>query len=142
MINYDINMHNKIYGEVNPVKCCGLKMETGAEEAEGFYLCLSLSLSTYLYYLLPNLSLPISSKKNVFFSFLSAGSVNPDLVFGTDVVKSVKSIPLLKVRAGPRDSIFADRLKEELTALIVYVKNNKANDNDWFTISSNKTGTR
>ncbi len=49
---------------------------------------------------------------------------------------------MLKTRAGPRDPNFNDRLKEELTALIGYVKANKANDNDWFTIKSNKTGTR
>ena len=34
------------------------------------------------------------------------------------------------------------RLKEEYTALIGYVTSNKANNNDWFTIGSDKTGTK
>ena len=37
---------------------------------------------------------------------------------------------------------WVNRLKEEYQALIGYVQTNKANDNDWFTISSNKEGTK
>lgn len=55
----------------------------------------------------------------------------------------MKQIPLLKTRAGPRDGEqWNARLREELQALITYVKLNKANDNDWFKVESNKTGTR
>eukprot|EP00030_Apusomonadida_sp_AF-17_P000389 a174400_653.p1 GENE.a174400_653~~a174400_653.p1 ORF type:complete len:311 (-),score=114.03 a174400_653:35-946(-) len=57
--------------------------------------------------------------------------------------RAVKKIPLLRVRAGPRDGPeWVARLKEEYAALIAYVKMNKQNDNDWFTIQSNKEGTR
>ncbi|KAG9404755.1 Ubiquitin-fold modifier-conjugating enzyme 1 [Aphanomyces cochlioides] len=57
--------------------------------------------------------------------------------------RTVQKIPLLTVRAGPRDGEeWIKRLKEEYTALIHYVKMNKEADNDWFTIASNPTGTR
>ena len=53
----------------------------------------------------------------------------------------MKKIPLLKTKAGPRDEEWQARLKEELTSLIAYVKWNKSNDNDWFTVSpTNKEG--
>jgi ufm1-conjugating enzyme 1 len=56
---------------------------------------------------------------------------------------TVQKIPLLTVKAGPRDGAqWVARLKQELNALITYVKYNKQNDNDWFLIESNKTGTR
>ena len=56
---------------------------------------------------------------------------------------TVRKIPLLTVKAGPRDGdVWLSRLKEEYTALIGYVTSNKANDNDWFTIGSDKTGTK
>lgn len=56
---------------------------------------------------------------------------------------SVQKIPLFKIRAGPRDGEkWNERLKEEYKALIAYVKLNKENDNDWFTIKSNKSGTK
>ena len=55
----------------------------------------------------------------------------------------VKRIPLLTVRAGPRDGdAWARRLKEEYKALIALVQLNKSNDNDWFKISANATGTQ
>ncbi|CAL4066362.1 unnamed protein product, partial [Meganyctiphanes norvegica] len=57
--------------------------------------------------------------------------------------KSLGSIPLLKTKAGPRDKEeWVTRLKEEYTALIKYVQNNKDADNDWFRLESNKEGTR
>eukprot|EP00042_Codosiga_hollandica_P032242 m.203443 g.203443 ORF g.203443 m.203443 type:complete len:176 (+) comp53849_c0_seq1:60-587(+) len=56
--------------------------------------------------------------------------------------KSLGRIPVLSVGAGPRDPLWNTRLKEELTALIAYVKNNKENDNDWFKLECNKEGTR
>eukprot|EP00899_Mesostigma_viride_P000643 jgi/Mesvir1/1057/Mv17579-RA.1 len=56
---------------------------------------------------------------------------------------TVGKIPLLTVKAGPRDGdSWKQRLKEELQALIAYININKAGDNDWFTISSNADGTR
>eukprot|EP01024_Parvocaulis_polyphysoides_P017106 TRINITY_DN17568_c0_g1_i4.p2 TRINITY_DN17568_c0_g1~~TRINITY_DN17568_c0_g1_i4.p2 ORF type:complete len:166 (-),score=20.67 TRINITY_DN17568_c0_g1_i4:784-1281(-) len=53
---------------------------------------------------------------------------------------TVSKIPLLKVKAGPRDKEWGERLKEELTAIIQYIKMNKETDNDWFTISASKDG--
>ncbi|KAG8461809.1 hypothetical protein KFE25_001427 [Diacronema lutheri] len=56
---------------------------------------------------------------------------------------TVQKLPLLKVRAGPRDGDeWMNRLKEEYVALIAYQKMNKEAGNDWFTIESNKTGTK
>lgn len=56
---------------------------------------------------------------------------------------TLAQIPLLKTNAGPRDSgQWVERLKEEYASLIQYVKNNKASDNDWFRLESNKQGTR
>lgn len=52
----------------------------------------------------------------------------------------VAAIPLLTLNAGPGDSAWAARLKEELGALISYIKANKAADADWFTITSDKDG--
>eukprot|EP00898_Chlorokybus_atmophyticus_P008023 jgi/Chlat1/8221/Chrsp76S07665 len=55
---------------------------------------------------------------------------------------AVQRIPLLRTRAGPRDGEeWVKRLKEEYQALIGYVKMNKENDSDWFTIASNPQGT-
>lgn len=57
--------------------------------------------------------------------------------------KTVQQIPLLRTRAGPRDGEqWQARLREELQALIHFVKMNKEADNDWFRIECNKTGTR
>jgi len=62
--------------------------------------------------------------------------------FGTNVKNAVGKIPLLRTRAGPRDGeAWTQRLKEEYVSLIQYIKINKANDNDWFRIESNKMGT-
>jgi len=56
---------------------------------------------------------------------------------------TVKKIPLLKTKAGPREKeAWGQRLKEELQALIKYIQQNKATDSDWFTITSNKEGTK
>eukprot|EP01097_Dermamoeba_algensis_P000104 TRINITY_DN1039_c0_g1_i1.p1 TRINITY_DN1039_c0_g1~~TRINITY_DN1039_c0_g1_i1.p1 ORF type:complete len:159 (+),score=48.95 TRINITY_DN1039_c0_g1_i1:45-479(+) len=56
---------------------------------------------------------------------------------------TLQKIPLLSSKAGPKDGEeWVKRLKEELTALIEYVKMNKENDNDWFKIEPNKNGTR
>ncbi|KAM9987985.1 hypothetical protein ACTFIZ_003354 [Dictyostelium cf. discoideum] len=57
--------------------------------------------------------------------------------------QTVQQIPLLTVKAGPRDGDkWIDRLKEEYQALIKYVEINKKADNDWFNIESNPLGTR
>ncbi|XP_025406183.1 ubiquitin-fold modifier-conjugating enzyme 1 [Sipha flava] len=57
--------------------------------------------------------------------------------------QALSSIPLLKTKAGPRDvDLWPQRLKEEYQSLIQYVQNNKAADNDWFRLESNKEGTK
>lgn len=54
---------------------------------------------------------------------------------------TLASLPALTVNAGPRDGpAWNARLKEELAAVIAYVKLNKSRDSDWFTISSDPTG--
>lgn len=56
---------------------------------------------------------------------------------------TVQAIPLLSVRAGPRDGAeWIARLKQELTSLISYVNHNKKADNDWFVIEPNQLGTK
>lgn len=56
---------------------------------------------------------------------------------------TVQKLPLLTVKAGPRDGEeWTKRMKEEYMALIAYQKVNKEAGNEWFTIESNKTGTR
>ena len=56
---------------------------------------------------------------------------------------TVQKLPLLSVKAGPRDGEdWVKRMKEEYMALIAYQKVNKEAGNEWFTIESNKTGTR
>eukprot|EP01041_Mallomonas_annulata_P003481 gene3481-6927_t len=56
---------------------------------------------------------------------------------------TIQKIPLLRTRASPRDGDqWIQRLREEYQALIQYVQINKDNDNDWFQIESNKTGTK
>jgi len=56
---------------------------------------------------------------------------------------TVSKIPLLTVNAGPRDGDkWIERLKEEYTALIHYIKMNKESDNDWFNITSDALGRR
>lgn len=55
----------------------------------------------------------------------------------------LQKIPLLTIKAGPRDQeTWIARLKEEYARLIEYIKINKEMDNDWFRIESNKTGTK
>lgn len=46
-------------------------------------------------------------------------------------------IPLLTVKAGPKDKLWSDRLKEEYVALIEYVKFNQEEDNEWFQVEPN-----
>lgn len=57
---------------------------------------------------------------------------------------SLTQIPLLSIKAGPRDgAAWTQRLKEEYKALIAYTGMNKSRDNDWFRISAaNAEGTR
>ncbi|VDN54983.1 unnamed protein product [Dracunculus medinensis] len=56
---------------------------------------------------------------------------------------TLKAIPLLKTKAGPRDGdLWIQRLKEEYEALIAFININKANDSDWFRLESNNDGTR
>ncbi|XP_015784915.1 ubiquitin-fold modifier-conjugating enzyme 1 [Tetranychus urticae] len=57
--------------------------------------------------------------------------------------KTLSSIPLLRTKAGPRDKeLWPQRLKEELQALIEYVKQVRQNENDWFRLEHNKDGTK
>uniref|UniRef100_A0A3P9PTY3 Ubiquitin-fold modifier-conjugating enzyme 1 n=1 Tax=Poecilia reticulata TaxID=8081 RepID=A0A3P9PTY3_POERE len=57
--------------------------------------------------------------------------------------RAVSQIPLLKTHAGPRErALWPQRLKEEYQALIRFVEQNKAADNDWFRLESNPDGTR
>jgi len=66
-----------------------------------------------------------------------------DAVIDESTKNTMQKIPLLSCRAGPRDGEeWIKRIKQELTSLIKYVQMNKANDNDWFLIESNKNGTR
>jgi ufm1-conjugating enzyme 1 len=54
----------------------------------------------------------------------------------------VSAIPLCTVDAGPRDGDdWKRRLKEEIRALIAYIRNNKTTDSDWITIKPNADGT-
>eukprot|EP01063_Lacrimia_lanifica_P005341 TRINITY_DN13115_c0_g1_i1.p2 TRINITY_DN13115_c0_g1~~TRINITY_DN13115_c0_g1_i1.p2 ORF type:complete len:161 (+),score=62.63 TRINITY_DN13115_c0_g1_i1:68-550(+) len=60
-----------------------------------------------------------------------------------DIKGTVKKIPLLKTKAGPRDGEqWTQRLKEEYEALIAYVEMNKSTDTHWFSLESNPAGTR
>nr|QBH72958.1 ubiquitin-fold modifier-conjugating enzyme 1 [Encarsia formosa] len=57
--------------------------------------------------------------------------------------KTLSSIPLLKTKAGPRETnLWSQRLKEEYLSLIKFVENNKKADNDWFRLESNEQGTK
>jgi ufm1-conjugating enzyme 1 len=57
--------------------------------------------------------------------------------------ETLQKIPLLTENAGPRDGEkWEKRLKEEYAALIHYVKLNKETDSVWFSIQSNKQGTK
>jgi len=56
---------------------------------------------------------------------------------------SVSRIPLLTVKAGPKDgAAWEERLKEEFAALIAYVEANKASDNHWFNLECDPDGAR
>jgi len=76
----------------------------------------------------------------------SAGDEEPpttSVPIDNSTKQTVSKIPLLTVRAGPRDGdAWIARLKEELTSLIAYVNNNKKADNDWFVVEPNKMGTK
>uniref|UniRef100_A0A9J2PUZ1 Ubiquitin-fold modifier-conjugating enzyme 1 n=1 Tax=Ascaris lumbricoides TaxID=6252 RepID=A0A9J2PUZ1_ASCLU len=59
------------------------------------------------------------------------------------VKQSLKAIPLMKTKAGPRDGdLWIQRLKEEFEALITFISNNKMADTDWFRLESNSDGTK
>mmetsp|Transcript_33242 Transcript_33242/g.83782 ORF Transcript_33242/g.83782 Transcript_33242/m.83782 type:complete len:109 (-) Transcript_33242:15-341(-) len=63
--------------------------------------------------------------------------------FDDKTKSTVQKIPLLTVKAGPRDGeTWKNRVKEELGALIQYIKISKDNDQDWFTITCDPTGTK
>eukprot|EP00792_Barthelona_sp_PAP020_P007429 TRINITY_DN3143_c5_g3_i1.p1 TRINITY_DN3143_c5_g3~~TRINITY_DN3143_c5_g3_i1.p1 ORF type:complete len:191 (+),score=62.42 TRINITY_DN3143_c5_g3_i1:32-574(+) len=55
----------------------------------------------------------------------------------------IERIPLCTINAGPRDGKkWVERLKEELRALIAFVKINKENGHDWFHLEMNQGGSR
>uniref|UniRef100_A0A1I7SSX3 Ubiquitin-fold modifier-conjugating enzyme 1 n=1 Tax=Bursaphelenchus xylophilus TaxID=6326 RepID=A0A1I7SSX3_BURXY len=57
--------------------------------------------------------------------------------------ETLKSIPLFKKNAGPRDGdMWVSRLAEELQTLIELTNKNKQGDADWFNIESSPDGTR
>uniref|UniRef100_A0A915BE51 Ubiquitin-fold modifier-conjugating enzyme 1 n=1 Tax=Parascaris univalens TaxID=6257 RepID=A0A915BE51_PARUN len=59
------------------------------------------------------------------------------------IKQSLKAIPLMKTKAGPRDGdLWIQRLKEEFEALITFISNNKMADTDWFRLESNSDGTK
>jgi ufm1-conjugating enzyme 1 len=60
----------------------------------------------------------------------------------SSIEEAASKIPLLTIHAGPKDEKWKDRLKEELKAIITYVKSNKLQDNDWFKIEPSKDGTK
>lgn len=55
---------------------------------------------------------------------------------------TVDKIPLLTVKAGPKDAKWEERLKEEYSALIAYVRMNQEEDNEWFEIEPNADNTK
>ena len=55
--------------------------------------------------------------------------------FNASTVKTVSKIPLMTVNAGPRDAVVEQAVEREFTALILYIKNNKAEDNDWLILN-------
>jgi ufm1-conjugating enzyme 1 len=71
------------------------------------------------------------------------GADGEEAVLDAATTRTVHRIPMLTVRAGPRDGeAWIERLKEEYTALIQYISMNKEGDNDWFTLESDRTGNR
>jgi len=60
----------------------------------------------------------------------------------SSIEEAASKIPLLSVHAGPKDPQWKDRLKEELKAIILYVKSNKQQDNDRFKIEPSKDGVK
>ena len=54
----------------------------------------------------------------------------------------VKGVPMLKTKSGPRDKNWPERVKEEYTALIEYIKVNQDDDNEWFEIAPNDDFTK
>ncbi|KAI6176936.1 Ubiquitin-fold modifier-conjugating enzyme 1 [Aphelenchoides bicaudatus] len=57
--------------------------------------------------------------------------------------QTLKSIPVFKKNAGPRDGdLWLGRLQEEFETLIKVIESNKEKDADWFRIEANEDGTR
>ena len=51
-----------------------------------------------------------------------------------EIKRSLAGIPLLSGQVGPRHEKWKDRCALELKSLIKYLKSNKEQDKDWFTI--------
>ena len=53
---------------------------------------------------------------------------------------AVNYLPLLTSTAGPRDSTWSDRLRQEYECLIAYITKSQEEDNVWFSIEPDDTG--
>ena len=59
----------------------------------------------------------------------------------SEIKRIIQNIPLMKVVAGPLDKDkWKARQEEELRCLIGLIKENKQNENDWFTIQCSADG--
>ncbi len=71
----------------------------------------------------------------------AGGGEDADSAYDPSTRKAIQKIPMLTVRAGPRDgAAWVERLREEYGALIAYIQMNKDNDSDWFTLESDREG--
>ena len=58
-----------------------------------------------------------------------------------EIKQLLENIPLMKVVAGPLDKDkWKARQEEELRCLIALIRENKKNENDWFTIQCSPDG--
>ena len=60
----------------------------------------------------------------------------------TDSNNTIDKIPLLSIKAGPKDEKWNERQKEEYIALVEYMKILKEDDNEWFYIEPNDNSTK
>ena len=59
----------------------------------------------------------------------------------SDIKRIIENIPLMKIVAGPLDKDkWRQRQEEELKCLIALIRENKKNENDWFTIQCSPDG--
>lgn len=63
--------------------------------------------------------------KNPPFDAQPTKSYNYIINMMSSIEEAANKIPLLTIHAGPKDEKWKDRLKEELKAIITYIKSNK-----------------